>query len=58
MFSPYFLAAGLLLGGPALAQLRPTPKLLVGIMVDQMRPDYLTRFSPEFGPDGFNRLLR
>jgi arylsulfatase A-like enzyme len=34
------------------------PKLLVGIMVDQMRPDYLTRFSSDFGPDGFNRLLR
>lgn len=58
MFSPYFLAAGLLLGSTAVAQIRPTPKLLVGIMVDQMRPDYLTRFSPEFGPDGFNRLLR
>jgi predicted AlkP superfamily pyrophosphatase or phosphodiesterase len=58
MFSPYFLTAGLLLGSTAVAQIRPTPKLLVGIMVDQMRPDYLTRFSPEFGPDGFNRLLR
>jgi predicted AlkP superfamily pyrophosphatase or phosphodiesterase len=59
MFSSYFLAAGLLLSSPVLlAQNRPTPKLLVGIMVDQMRPDYLTRFSPEFGPDGFNRLLR
>lgn len=54
----FLLAAGLLLSGPALAQNRPTPKLLVGIMVDQMRPDYLTRFGPEFGPDGFNRLRR
>ena len=53
------LAAGLLLSGPvALAQNRPLPKLLVGIMVDQMRPDYLTRFGPDFGPDGFNRLRR
>ena len=59
MFSSYLLAASLLLSSSALmAQTRPTPKLLVGIMVDQMRPDYLTRFSPEFGPDGFNRLLR
>ena len=53
------LTAGLLLSGPvAFAQNRPAPKLLVGIMVDQMRPDYLTRFGPAFGPDGFNRLRR
>jgi arylsulfatase A-like enzyme len=58
MLSKNLLAAGLLLSAPVLAQNRPTPKLLVGIMVDQMRPDYLTRFSPEFGPDGFNRLRR
>lgn len=31
---------------------------MVGIMVDQMRPDYLTRFADQFGPDGFNRLRR
>ena len=54
----FLLAASLLLSGSALAQNRPTPKLLVGIMVDQMRPDYLTRFGPAFGPDGFNRLRR
>ena len=53
------LAAGLLLSGPAaFAQNRPVPKLLVGIMVDQMRPDYLTRFQDQYGPDGFNRLRR
>lgn len=53
------LAAGWLLTAPAaFAQNRPTPKLLVGIMADQMRPDYLTRFGPDFGPDGFNRLRR
>jgi predicted AlkP superfamily pyrophosphatase or phosphodiesterase len=53
------LAAALLASQPALlAQNRPAPKLLVGIMVDQMRPDYLTRFHDQFGPDGFNRLLR
>ena len=32
-------------------------KLVVGIVVDQMRYDYLTRFQHRFGPDGFNRLL-
>ncbi len=63
MIRHFLLAAGLLLAAPALlAQRRPTPppvpKLLVGIMVDQMRPDYITRFRDQFGPDGFNRLLR
>jgi len=59
MFVKHLLAAGLLLASPALlAQNRPAPKLLVGIMVDQMRPDYLTRFAADFGLDGFNRLRR
>jgi predicted AlkP superfamily pyrophosphatase or phosphodiesterase len=35
-----------------------TPKLVVGIVVDQMRYDYLYRYSAQFGPDGFKRLLR
>lgn len=34
------------------------PKLVVGLMVDQMRWDYLYRFSDRFGEDGFKRLLR
>ena len=33
------------------------PKLVVGIVVDQMRFDYLTRFGGRFGDEGFNRLL-
>lgn len=33
------------------------PKLVVGIVVDQMRYDYLKRFSPLFGNDGFKRLI-
>jgi predicted AlkP superfamily pyrophosphatase or phosphodiesterase len=33
------------------------PKLLVGIIVDQMRYDYLTRFYNDFGEGGFKRLL-
>ncbi|MDO1499750.1 alkaline phosphatase family protein [Winogradskyella maritima] len=32
------------------------PKLVVGIVVDQMRYDYLTRFESQFGDDGFKRL--
>ena len=34
------------------------PKLVVGIVVDQMRYDYLTRFSNKFGEGGFKRLMR
>jgi predicted AlkP superfamily pyrophosphatase or phosphodiesterase len=33
------------------------PKLVVGIVVDQMRYDYLTRFWNEFGDGGFKRLV-
>ena len=32
-------------------------KLLVGITVDQMRADYLQRFSPYFSDGGFTRLV-
>lgn len=38
-------------------QLRSRPKLVVGIIVDQMRYDYLTRFYDHFGKDGFKRLV-
>jgi len=31
--------------------------MVVGIVVDQMRYDYLTRFEPHFGNDGFKRML-
>ncbi|WP_299106954.1 alkaline phosphatase PafA [uncultured Tenacibaculum sp.] len=34
------------------------PKLVVGIVVDQMRYDYLTRFQNKYGEGGFKRLLR
>ena len=33
------------------------PKLVVGIVVDQMRWDYLSRYYDQFGPDGFRRLI-
>ena len=47
----------------ALAQLQAQPKfndrpkLVVGIVVDQMRWDYLSRYYDQFGEDGFRRLL-
>jgi predicted AlkP superfamily pyrophosphatase or phosphodiesterase len=34
------------------------PKLVVGIVVDQMRYDYLTRFNSKFGEGGFKRMIR
>jgi len=59
MLRQLLLSAGLLLTAPlARAQGGTPPKLLVGIMVDQMRPDYLTRFADQFGERGFRRLLR
>ncbi|OZV66900.1 alkaline phosphatase PafA [Winogradskyella aurantia] len=33
------------------------PKLVVGIVVDQMRYDYLTRFYTKFGDGGFKRMI-
>ncbi len=49
------LVAGL---GPLGAEERPVPRLAVVVSVDQMRGDYLKRFGPYFGADGFNRLVR
>ena len=34
------------------------PKLVVGIIIDQMRYDYLTRYSERYGNDGFKRILK
>ena len=57
------------LGGNCIAQKRQkgtsaietkpfvTPKLVVGIVVDQMRYDYLTRFWNHYGDAGFKRLV-
>ena len=33
------------------------PKLVVGIVVDQMRWDYLSRYYDKFCEDGFRRML-
>ena len=44
------------------AQPRPNtatqkPNLIIGIVIDQMRWDYLYRFEKLYGPDGFKRIL-
>ena len=36
---------------------QPRPKLVVGIVVDQMRWDYLYRYYNHYGTDGFKRLM-
>lgn len=33
------------------------PKLVVGLVIDQMRWDYLYRYMPHYGEGGFKRLL-
>ncbi|MCK0156169.1 alkaline phosphatase family protein [Cellulophaga sp. F20128] len=37
--------------------LKTSPKLVVGIVVDQMRYDYLTRFWDQYGEGGFKRMV-
>jgi predicted AlkP superfamily pyrophosphatase or phosphodiesterase len=39
------------------SQQKPVPKLVVGIVVDQMRNDYLYRYWNRFGEGGFKRLV-
>ena len=35
-----------------------SPKLVIGIVVDQMRYDYLTRFESKYSKNGFKKLMR
>jgi len=42
---------------PKNIQKNETPKLVVGIVVDQMRYDYLTRFYSKYGEGGFKRMM-
>lgn len=39
------------------AQTVKKPKLVIGIVVDQMRYDYLQRFKNKFGSKGFNKII-
>ncbi|MCG9793366.1 alkaline phosphatase PafA [Flavobacterium algicola] len=39
------------------SQAQERPKLVVGIVVDQMKMEYLYRFSSDFSNDGFKRLM-
>ena len=39
------------------ARAQQRPKLVVGIVVDQMKMEYLYRFSDDFSQNGFKRLM-
>src|SRR5689334_25337198 len=43
---------------PAASASQHRPRLVLLIVVDQFRYDYLERFGDLFGPNGFRRLLR
>ncbi|UMY64961.1 alkaline phosphatase PafA [Flavobacterium sp. HJ-32-4] len=55
------LSALLLVSLTLSAQKKPAaperPKLVIGIVVDQMRADYVYRFADKFGKGGFRRFL-
>ena len=52
------LIIAVLYGAEVNAQtLKPGPRLVVNIAIDQLRTDYLEHFSPLYGNDGFRRLL-
>jgi hypothetical protein len=52
----FIVSMCLLVAAMANAQLK-RPKLVVGIVVDQMRAEYLYRFYDQYGEGGFKRLL-
>ncbi|CDF78310.1 alkaline phosphatase; Type I phosph odiesterase/nucleotide pyrophosphatase precursor [Formosa agariphila KMM 3901] len=43
--------------GNGTSEIYVKPKLVVGIVVDQMRYDYLTRFYNKYGEGGFKRMI-
>ncbi|MGK0494718.1 MAG: hypothetical protein ACJAU2_001099 [Maribacter sp.] len=54
----FFLFSLLCFTFKSVAQINPKPKLVVGIVIDQMRADYLYKYQSRYGEDGFKRLLR
>jgi len=51
------LLAVLTVAGVRAQQTTEPPKLVISIVVDQLRGDYLQYFSPTFGEKGFKRLM-
>lgn len=48
----------LCLGTGLHAQQKDTPRLVIGIVIDQMRYDYLFKYMQDYGDGGFKRLLQ
>lgn len=55
MLAAAFMSLGTAAGSAAGVE---RPKLVVGIVVDQMRWDYLYRYADLYGENGFKRLMR
>ncbi|ARV15034.1 alkaline phosphatase PafA [Polaribacter sp. SA4-12] len=54
-----FVCLFIFLGSSKQAAQQPKKsKLVIGIVIDQMRYDYLTRYADRYGKDGFNRILK
>ena len=55
------LVLTLLFNGLTIAQISPaentkTPKVVIGIVIENMRPDYVQRYWKKFGDNGFKKL--
>lgn len=60
--TPYIALLGIISASCEAGKVAPqpqkkTPKLVIGIVVDQMRYDYLERFESQYGQNGFKRLM-
>ena len=58
MLSKIIFITLLAISSTIFSQQKPKPKLIVGIVIDQMRYDLLKRFDENFGQGGFNRLAK
>lgn len=52
-----FISSGFAQPAESSGQALPRPKLVVGLVIDQMRWDYLYRYYERYGNDGFKRIL-
>lgn len=57
IFLVILLACNFLIKAQSDSSFPGRPKLVVGIVVDQMRQEYLYRYAPKFGEGGFKRLM-